>query len=274
MFEAVRDAIEAGAMDAELAFVFCNRERGEAGATDSFFELVEQAGAPLVARSSVRYRRAVGGTLSRPGEPLPAWRLEYDRLVDEDLEAHPFDIGMLAGYMLILEREFVARHAVLNLHPALPDGPVGMWQAVIRELIRSGAEESGVMLHLAIAEVDEGPRVAYCRYPLRDPDLEALRERLPAPPAELDDAALDASELFAAIRARGVAREAPLVVATLAEFAAGRLRVERLRRPRRLGRPRRAGGPDGGGERAVGVGVSCAEGRRSTVCGLEPSSPP
>ena len=226
MFEAVRDAIEAGAMDAELAFVFCNRERGEAEATDSFFDLVEQAGAPLVARSSVRYRRAVGGKLSRPGEPLPAWRLEYDRLVDEDLEAHPFDIGMLAGYMLILEREFVARHAVLNLHPALPDGPVGMWQAVIRELIRSGAEESGVMLHLAIAEVDEGPRVAYCRYPLRDPDLEALRARLPAPPAEFDDAALDASELFAAIRARGVAREAPLVVATLAEFAAGRLRVD------------------------------------------------
>ena len=238
MFEAVRDAIEAGAMDAELAFVFCNRERGEAGATDSFLELVEQAGAPLVARSSVRYRRAVGGALSRPGEPLPAWRLEYDRLVDEDLEAHPFDIGMLAGYMLILEREFVARHAVLNLHPALPDGPVGMWQAVIRELIRSGAEESGVMLHLAIAEVDEGPRVAYCRYPLRDADLEALRERLPAPPAELDDAALDASELFAAIRARGVAREAPLVVATLAEFAAGRLRVAASSRPRRGG-PRR-----------------------------------
>ena len=174
MFEAVRDAIEAGAMDAELAFVFCNRERGEAAATDSFLDLVEQAGAPLVARSSVRYRRAVGGSLSRPGEPLPAWRLEYDRLVDQDLEAHPFDIGMLAGYMLILEREFVARHAVLNLHPALPDGPVGMWQAVIRELIRSGAEESGVMLHLAIAEVDEGPRVAYCRYPLRDPDLDPL----------------------------------------------------------------------------------------------------
>ena len=71
MFEAVRDAIEAGAMDAELAFVFCNRERGEAGATDSFFDLVEQAGAPLVARSSVRYRRAVGGALSRPASRCP-----------------------------------------------------------------------------------------------------------------------------------------------------------------------------------------------------------
>ena len=117
MFEAVRDAIEAGAMDAELAFVFCNRERGEAGATDSFFELVEQAGAPLVARSSVRYRRAVGGSLSRPGEPLPAWRLEYDRLVDEDLAAHPFDIGMLAGYMLILERELTQKSTVPKPRP-------------------------------------------------------------------------------------------------------------------------------------------------------------
>ncbi len=226
MFEAVRAAIDAGAMDAELAVVFCNRERGESGATDSFFDLVAEGGTPLVTRSSVHYRRSVDGKLSRPGEPLPAWRLEYDRLVDEDLAAHPFDIGMLAGYMLILEREFVERHAVLNLHPALPTGPAGMWQAVIRQLIREGAEESGVMLHRAIAEVDEGPVVAYCRYSLGDPELEALRKQLPGPPADLDDATLDASELFAAIRARGVAREAPLVVATLAEFAAARRRVE------------------------------------------------
>ena len=40
MFEAVRAAIDAGAMDAELAVVFCNRERGESEATDSFFDLV------------------------------------------------------------------------------------------------------------------------------------------------------------------------------------------------------------------------------------------
>ena len=226
MYEAVQRAVSAGALDAELAVVFCNRERGESDATDAFFDLVEAAGVPLVTRSSVGYRKAVGGGRSRPGEPLPAWRLDYDRLVDADLERHPFEIAMLAGYMLILEREFVTKHAVLNLHPALPTGPAGLWQGVIRELIRTRAEESGVMLHLAIAAVDEGPPVAYCRYPLRDQALEALREQLPGPATSLDDAALDASALFAAIRERGVARESPLVVATLAAFAAGKLRVE------------------------------------------------
>ena len=225
MFEAVREAIAAGGLDAELAFVFCNRERGESAATDGFLDRAAEAGAPVVTRSSVAYRRAVGGERSRPGEPLPAWRLEYDRQVDADLAPHPFDIGMLAGYMLILEREFVAKHAILNLHPALPDGPAGVWRAVIRELIRSGAGASGVMLHLAIAEVDAGPPVAYCRYPLRDAPLEALRARLPGPPAELGDGALEDSPLFAAIRERGLARESPLVVAALAEFAAGRLRA-------------------------------------------------
>ena len=52
------------------------------------------------------------------------------------------------------------------------------------------------------------------------------RQALPAPPAELDDAALEGTALFATIRARGVEREAPLLAATLAEFAAGKLRVE------------------------------------------------
>ena len=229
MFEHVQRAIAAGELDAELAFVFCNRERGEAAATDAFFELVEAAGIPLIARSSVAYRRAVGGERSRSGEPLPGWRVDYDRLVEAAIAAHPFDLGALAGYMLIVERELVARHALLNLHPALPTGPAGVWQDVIRRLIREGAQESGVMIHLAIPEVDAGPPVAFCRYPLRDPELEALRQALPAPPAELDDAALEGTALFATIRARGVEREAPLLAATLAEFAAGKLRAEGAR---------------------------------------------
>ena len=226
MFEAVQQAIAAGEFDAEITVVFSNRDRGEAETTDSFFDLVEGAGIPLVTRSSVAYRRAVGGERSRPGEPLPRWRIEYDRLVDADLATHPFDVGVLAGYMLIFEREFVASHPLLNLHPALPTGPAGMWQEVIRTLIREGAEESGVMLHLAVPEVDAGPRASYCRYPLHDDELDPLWAQLPAPRGKLGDQALDATPLFAAIRERGVGRESPLVVATLAEFAAGKLRVE------------------------------------------------
>ena len=226
MFEHVDGAIRAGDLDAEFAFVFSNRERGETETTDAFFDRVEGAGISLVTCSSVAYRRSVGGARSRPGEPLPEWRLAYDRRVAEALAGHPFDLGVLAGYMLILERELVVRHPLLNLHPALPDGPAGVWQDVIRQLIREGAAESGVMVHLAIPEVDAGPPVAYCRYPLRDAELEARREALPAPPGDLDDTALEATPLFTAIRARGFEREAPLLTAAIAEFASGTLRVE------------------------------------------------
>lgn len=225
MFEYVARAIGAGELDASVAFVFCNRERGEAAATDAFLDLAEGFGVPVVARSSVAYRKAVGGARSRPGEPLPAWRLDYDRAVAEAIAPHPFDLGVLAGYLLIVERELVRRRALLNLHPALPGGPAGVWRDVIRRLIREGAAESGVMAHLAVPEVDAGPPAAYCRYPLRDEPLEALRRALPAPPEALGDADLEASALFAAVRERGAAREAPLLAAAVAQFAAGALRA-------------------------------------------------
>jgi folate-dependent phosphoribosylglycinamide formyltransferase PurN len=225
MFEAVWGAIARGELDAEFGVLFCNRERGEAEATDAFLDLVEAQGIPLVTRSSVRYRRAAGGERSRTGAPLPAWRLAYDRAVEEALAPHAFDLGVLAGYMLIFEREFVTRHPLLNLHPALPNGPAGTWQEVIRALIRGRAIESGVMTHLAIPEVDAGPAATFCRYALRGPRLDALWEELEPRVDRLDDEALERTPLFAAIRAEGVAREAPFLVASLAEFAARRLFV-------------------------------------------------
>ncbi|MEZ4501633.1 MAG: formyltransferase family protein [Dehalococcoidia bacterium] len=228
MFEAVANAIDDGRLDARFAFVFCNRERGEDSVTDGFFDLVEARGDTLLAKSSVGYRHAVGGARSRPGEPLPPWRIEYDREVEAQLDQHPFEVGVLAGYMLIFEREFVAQHAILNLHPALPTGPAGTWREVIRHLIRTRTSESGVMLHLAIAEVDAGPVVAYCRYPLDDEALAPLWRDIEAtaPLETLDDATIEDSALFAAIRQRGMAYESPLLVAALEAFASGRLRAE------------------------------------------------
>jgi phosphoribosylglycinamide formyltransferase-1 len=233
MYEAVADAIAAGTLDARFAFVFCNREPGEDAVTDAFFERVRADGVPLVTLSSVRFRREAGGERSRPGAPLPAWRTAYDAAVEAALAPHPFDLGVLAGYMLIFGADFVSRHALLNLHPALPDGPAGTWREVIRHLIRSQAAESGVMLHLAIPEVDMGPVVAYCRYALHgagaDADLDAEWARLGTDATTLDDDAIEASDLFSAIRRVGMVRESPLLLATLAEFAAGRRRTDGAR---------------------------------------------
>lgn len=224
MFEAVIEAHASGQLPSvEFAFVFCNRDRGEDPVTDALLDRVETLSIPLVTRSSVGYRKRVGGPRSRSGEPLPAWRSEYDREVEAALQDRPFDLGVLAGYMLIFEREFSLRHPLLNLHPALPGGPAGTWREVIRHLIRGRATESGIMLHLAVPEVDAGPVVAFCRYPLSGPAFDAEWAALDASIDALDDGAVEASPLFAAIRAAGVLRESPLLVATLNAFADGRL---------------------------------------------------
>ena len=212
MFEAVRDAIRAGTLDATFAFVFCNREPGEDPTTDEFFEIVRAAGIPLVTLSSVRFRKEHGGTRSRPGEPLPEWREAYDVEVARLVDPHRAEIGVLAGYMLIFTAPFVRTHRLLNLHPALPGGPTGTWREVIRELIRTGARDSGVMAHLAIPEVDMGPVASFCRYPID----------VGIPPTDTSDADVEASPLFASIRAAGLRREAAFLVAALQAESEGR----------------------------------------------------
>lgn len=226
LFEAVVAAIDGGALDARIAVVCCNREPGEDAVTDGFLRRVEELRLPLVARSSVAFRRAHGGARSQPGTPLPPWRDAYDADLDGALRAHPFALGVLAGYMLIFGAAFVARHPLLNLHPALPGGPAGTWREVIRALIRAHARESGVMLHMAIPDVDAGPVASCCRYALDGPALAPFWAALRPEPGALDDAAIEASGLFDAIREEGVRREAPLLLATLAAFADGRLRAE------------------------------------------------
>ena len=218
MYSAVMDAIRSGSLDAEISFVFCNRERGENEGTDAFLDLVEAQHVPLVKLSSRAFRRARGGELSKHGQPLPAWRIEYDRAVATLIELIAFDVGLLAGYMLIFTPEMSRRHPFLNLHPAEPGGPVGTWQEVIAQLIETDAARSGVMVHVATEELDRGPVATYCTFSLRGgARLNALRNDSASRALGEDD------PLFLAIRAQGAAREVPLVVETLRAFAAGRI---------------------------------------------------
>ncbi len=226
MYRAVHNAIRDSSLDVEIAALFCNRDPGESPATDALLAEVRADGVSVVTRSSIAFRRERGGERSRAGSPLPAWRTEYDRVVDSDLALHPFEIGVLAGYMLIFGAEFVARRALLNFHPALPNGPAGTWREVTRTLIRDRAEESGVMMHLAIAEVDAGPVASFCRYPLRDEKLTPLWQELEPLIDTASDEDLEHSLLFSSIRERGLRQESPLLVATLRAFSEGRLRVE------------------------------------------------
>lgn len=227
LLQAVQGAIAAGELEARIVCVFCNREPGESPETDRFFDLVRGYGLPLLCLSSARFRRERGVAPARAGEPLPPWRLEYDRHVMRLLEPYAFDLGVLAGYMLIVGEEMCRCYSLLNLHPAPPGGPAGTWQEVIWHLIAAGAERSGVMMHLTTPELDQGPVVAYCTYPIRGPEFDPFWQEVAGRPVE-EVVAQEGEEnrLFRRIRRHGVARELPLVVATLLAFAQGRVRLD------------------------------------------------
>lgn len=214
-------AIAAGRLRAEIPFVFCNRDRGESPVTDQFLGLVEGLGIPVRTHSWSAFRAR---WTARAGSPVDRERLRvaYDREVMAALG--PADIYALVGYMLILGPELCQRYPFINLHPAPPGGPAGAWEDVIWHLMEARASASGIMIHRVTPELDRGPVLTYCRFPIRggafDPlwaeweeVLRAGRGRREPPP------------LFHKIREAGVRREAPLLVETLRALAEGRIHI-------------------------------------------------
>jgi phosphoribosylglycinamide formyltransferase-1 len=223
---AAHEAISRGELHAEIPFLFCNREPGEHENSDLLLATAAGFGIPTVTLSDRRFRRRVGGEVARAGQPLPAWRLAYDRAVLDLIAPYAVDVNMLAGYMLIFGPEACARYTFLNLHPAAPGGPIGTWQRVIWQLIAERASESGVLINRAIPAVDEGPVIAYCRYSLRGPDFGPLWLAIDGCTVEqLQMGEGEDLPLFRAIRAAGVKREIPLVVQTLVALADRRIRI-------------------------------------------------
>lgn len=228
------NAVRKGFLPIDIAFVFCSREEGDAPESDAFLAFVRRQGLPLVAFSSRRFlpdlwRRGKAGDEGA----LKEWRHRYHEAVAQLLRPHlervPF--SLLAGYMLIVSDAFCERYTLLNLHPALPNGPKGTWQEVIWQLIRQRANEAGAQIHIVTPELDSGPPVSFVRIPIRTPDLrplwEALDEKLRAQPLEAIIAREGESEpLFAEIRRRELARELPLIHLTLKKLAEGDITLQ------------------------------------------------
>ncbi len=226
LLRAVQSAIDSGNLEAKIEFVFCSRERGETEATDQFIRMVEDYGIPLVCLSYQKYRRSRGEKTPPPGTPMPQWRLDYDNEVMARLEEFQPDLCILAGYLLILGEEMSRRYNIINLHPAAPGGPAGIWQDVIWKLIEIDASETGAMMHLAIPELDEGPVVTYCKFPIKGGTFEEHWHDIRK--SSLDEVRATQGEdnpLFRLIRQNGVIREIPLVLSTIKAFSEGRVRI-------------------------------------------------
>ena len=212
LLNAAIDAIREGRLDAEIVCVVCNRVRGQSANTDAFLDDVDKAGLPLIASSSLEWRRQVGGQVSVPGRQLAPWRRDYDQHLYERMQEHAPDIGMLAGYMLVVTDVICDHLPCLNLHPALPDGPIGTWQQVIHQLIAQQAQTSGMVLQRVTTELDRGPTVTWARYPIRGPQFDPLWN-------EHGHDAESETPLFHAIREAGANREPTFILQSLQTIA-------------------------------------------------------
>lgn len=216
----VMSEIAASRLKAQVSFVFSHREPGESQESDHFFRQVRGYGIPLICLSSRL-------TLGRR-RPTSDWRRSFDQQVMEQLSRTAgLDLGVLAGYMLIVGEEMCRRYPLINLHPAAPGGPAGTWQEVVWQLIAERAERSGVMMHRVTPELDRGPVATYCAYSLRGGELEQAWQAIAGRPvADLKTKEGESLPLFQFIRREGVRRELPLIVATLGAFSRGAIRFQ------------------------------------------------
>ena len=225
LLEAAQSRIKLGEIKAEIAFVFSNREPGESKESDRLFKMVAEHKIPLICFSYEKFRASQGERDSQAGT-LPSWRLDYDREVMERLKGFYPDLCVLAGYMLIVGAEMCQRYNMINLHPAAPGGPAGTWQEVIWQLIDIGAEETGVMMHLVTPELDKGPPVTYCTFPIRGKPFARYWAEIKGHPLEaIKENQGEDNRLFKLIRQHGLSREFPLIISTLKAFSQGKIKI-------------------------------------------------
>lgn len=104
----------------------------------------------------------------------------YTSALSEALDAR-VDLVAMAGFGTVLDAGFFAAFPgrVLNTHPSLLPAFPG-WHAVPRTLA-AGVTETGCTVHLATANLDDGPVLAQRRVPVEPGDDEAtLHERIKA----------------------------------------------------------------------------------------------
>lgn len=132
-----------------------------------------------------------------------ATRLEFDKQLFSHIDAvHP-DVIVCAGYMRLLSKREVEAHAgkMINIHPSLLPAFKGL--RTHEQALAAGVSEHGASVHVVSAELDGGPVIAQARVAvLPGDDAPALAERV-------------------------LAREHPLLMATLRWVSAGRLVLDR-----------------------------------------------
>src|SRR5262249_15231606 len=106
-------------------------------------------------------------------------RVAYTHDVVDALRAHDVDLVAMAGFGTILEKPVHDAYPdrIVNTHPALLPAFKG-WRAV-EEALEAGVKVTGVTVHFARLEVDEGPILAQEAVPVLPGDtVDSLHERI------------------------------------------------------------------------------------------------
>jgi phosphoribosylglycinamide formyltransferase-1 len=143
--QAFIDAVKDGDLDLDLTVVFSNNPEAHG------LERAEAAGIPTACIQHSDYPD----------------RESFDQAVIAELDRFEPDLLILAGFMRILSRPFVAHYAgkILNIHPALL--PLYPGLNTHQRVLDSGDEWHGSTVHFVTEELDRGPCVLQGRLAVR-----------------------------------------------------------------------------------------------------------
>ena len=134
----------------------------------------------------MRLSQLLAGTaalLSLPRQALAAGntRESFDRRLMAEIDSFAPALVVLAGFMRILDGEFV-RHwqgRLLNIHPSLL--PSFRGARAVEQALAAGVQISGCTAHLVSLEVDTGPILVQAAVPVLEADtVESLSARIHA----------------------------------------------------------------------------------------------
>lgn len=131
-----------------------------------------------------------------------ASRGAFDRTMMEKIDAYQPDLVVLAGFMRILTPEFCTRYEgrLMNIHPSILPSFTGLHTH--ERALAAGCRVAGCTIHFVTPELDCGPIISQGVVPIFDNDT-------------ADD-----------IAARVLKVEHQLFPQAVADFAAGRLKIE------------------------------------------------
>ncbi len=159
--QAIIDAIESGAVSAEIAIVISNQRNAPA---------LERA-ARHGLNTAFLDPKSVAGTSDA--------RQAYDRQLLQLLRQHQVQLVILAGYMHIVTPVLIDAYAsrMMNIHPSLLPSFPGL--RAPQQALDHGVKVSGCTVHVVTEGVDEGPIILQQAVPVRTGDtVETLSERI------------------------------------------------------------------------------------------------